>query len=291
MSVFNGSAVSLITPFHRGEVDLNAFTRLIELQIASGTSALVLFDTAGEGTSLTTDERLSVIQYVVERVNGRVPVVVGCGGPATDMVVDDCKTAEAIGADALLIVPPYFTKASERGLFEHFTSIADRVEIPILLHNSPKRTGINLKPELIGELVKHENIAGIKESGDSVEQIMFLMALCPDADVYAGNDNHVLPVLSIGGRGAISTIANVMPEAMHALYEAFQKSDIERARDIQTQLIPLWRAAFCDVNPVPIKAMMSMLKLCDADVRLPLVPLEAANVHLVEETLRAYQLI
>lgn len=291
MSIFTGSAVSIITPFRRGEVDLSAFTRLIELQIASGSSALVLFDTAGEGTSLTTDERLSIIQFAVERVNGRVPVIIGCGGPYTEAVIDECKTAEAIGADALLIVPPYFTKASDRGLYEHFTAIADSVEIPILLHNSPLRTGINLKPELIGRLRQHANIVGIKESSGDIEQIAMLLALCPDLDVYAGNDSHALPVLSIGGKGMISTIANIMPDAMHDMYEAFTKRDMKRARGVQTQLIPLWRAAFCDVNPVPIKAMMGMLKLCDPDVRMPLLPLEAANLRLVSETLHAYQLI
>lgn len=291
MSVFTGSAVSIITPFHRGSVDFDAFTRLLELQIASGSAAIALFDTAGEGTALSTDERLSIIQFVVERVNGRVPVIVGCGSPATDAVIEDGKTAEAIGADALLIVPPYFTKASNRGLFEHFTAVADSVEIPILLHNTPSRTGINLKPELVSDLMKHENIAGVKESSGNIEQITMLLALCPEADVYAGNDNHVLPVLSIGGKGVISTIANVMPDAMHALCDAVKKGDAGTARDIQTQMIPLWRAAFCDVNPVPIKAMMSMLKLCDPDVRLPLVPLDAANTRLVEETLRAYQLL
>lgn len=291
MSVFQGSAVAIITPFHNGAVDFTAFTRLIELQIASGTDAIVVCGTTGEASTMSVDEKLSVIQFVVERVGGRVPVIAGTGGNCTSTVIENSRSAEAIGVDALLVVTPYYNKTTQAGLIAHFMAVADSVDLPIITYNVPSRTGVNIQPATMAELLKHENIVGTKEASGNIEQIVNLAALCPDCDIYAGNDDHVLPVLSIGGKGVISTIANVMPDAMHSLCESFFKGDLAAAREMQIQMIPLWRAAFCEVNPIPVKAMMGMMKLCEPEVRLPLVPPSEASQRLIEDTLRAYELI
>ena len=291
MSIFRGSGVAIVTPFQNGSVDFTAFTRLIELQIANRTDAIICAATTGESSTLTTDERLSVIQFVVERVNGRVPVIASTGGNNTEEVVNNSKSAEAIGVDGLLVVTPYYNKTTQAGLVRHYFTVADAVETPIIVYNVPSRTGLNVLPQTMAELCTHENIVGTKEASGNIEQIVNIAALCPQCDIYSGNDDHVLPVLSIGGKGVISTIANIVPGEMHALCEAFFKGDIQLARQLQLQLIPIWKAAFCEVNPIPLKAMMGLMQLCEPDVRLPLVPPSAANMRLIEETLRGYELI
>ena len=291
MSIFRGSGVAIVTPFQNGSVDFTAFTRLIELQIANRTDAIICAATTGESSTLTTDERLSVIQFVVERVNGRVPVIASTGGNNTEEVVNNSKSAEAIGVDGLLVVTPYYNKTTQAGLVRHYFTVADAVETPIIVYNVPSRTGLNVLPQTMAELCTHENIVGTKEASGNIEQIVNIAALCPQCDIYSGNDDHVLPVLSIGGKGVISTIANIVPGEMHALCEAFFKGDIQLARQLQLQLIPIWKAAFCEVNPIPLKAMMGLMQLCEPDVRLPLVPPSAASMRLIEETLKSYELI
>ena len=291
MSIFRGSGVAIVTPFQNGAVDFTAFTRLIELQIANRTDAIICAATTGESSTLSTDERLSVIQFVVERVNGRVPVIASTGGNNTEEVVSNSKSAEAIGVDGLLVVTPYYNKTSQAGLVRHYFTVADAVETPIIVYNVPGRTGLNILPQTMAELCSHENIVGTKEASGNIEQIVNIAALCPQCDIYSGNDDHVLPVLSIGGKGVISTIANIVPGEMHALCEAFFKGDIQLARQLQLQLIPIWKAAFCEVNPIPLKAMMGLMQLCEPDVRLPLVPPSAASMRLIEDTLKGYELI
>lgn len=291
MSVFTGSATAIVTPFLNGAVDYTALTRLIELQIASGTDAIVVCGTTGESPTLSQDERSSVIQHVVERVNGRVPVIAGTGGNCTANVIESSRTAEAIGVDGLLIVTPYYNKTTPKGLIAHFNAVADSVETPIIVYNIPGRTGLNVTPQTMAELVRHENIVGVKEASGNIEQIVNIAALCPDCDIYSGNDDQVVPILSIGGKGVISTIANIVPEEMHQMCASYFKGDVIAAREMQIQMIPLCKAAFCEVNPIPIKTMMGMLKLCSPELRLPLVAPEAANVQLMQDTLSAYGMI
>lgn len=288
MSIFKGSAVALVTPFQNGAVDYAALTRLIELQIVSGSDALVICGTTGEASTMSHDEKLEVIRFVVERVEGRVPVIAGTGGNSTESVIDMSRGAEAIGVDGLLIVTPYYNKTSQNGLVAHYHEIADQVRLPIIAYNVPSRTGVNILPETMKRMMQHENIVGIKEASGNIEQIVNLAALCPDCDIYAGNDDHVVPVLSIGGKGVISTIANIVPEAMHKMCKFFFEGKIEQARELQFSMLPLWKAAFCDVNPIPIKTMMGMLHLCEPDMRLPLVPPTKENHDLLEKTLKAY---
>ena len=291
MSVFRGSAVAMITPFQNGSIDFTAYTRLIELQIANHTDAIVCCATTGECATLTMDEHLSIVQFVVERVNGRVPVIASTGGNNTAEVIERSKSAEAIGVDGLLVVTPYYNKTTQQGLVSHYYAIADSVDTPIIVYNVPSRTGLNVLPQTMAELCKHKNIVGTKEASGNIEQIVNLAALCPQCDIYSGNDDHVVPILSIGGKGVISTIANVVPGEMHAMCDAFFKGDLGLARELQLQMIPLWKAAFCEVNPIPVKAMMGLMQLCEPDVRLPLVPPSAADMRLIEDTLKGYQLI
>lgn len=291
MSIFRGSAVAMVTPFQNGSIDFTAYTRLIELQIANHTDAIVCCATTGESATLTMDEHLNIVQFVVERVNGRVPVIASTGGNNTAEVIQLSKSAEAIGVDGLLIVTPYYNKTTQQGLIRHYFTVADSVDTPILVYNVPSRTGLNVLPQTMAELCTHDNIVGIKEASGNIEQIVNLAALAPKCDIYSGNDDHVVPILSIGGKGVISTIANVVPGEMHAMCEAFFKGDIGLARELQLQMIPLWKAAFCEVNPIPLKAMMGLMQLCEPDVRLPLVPPTPADMRLIEDTLKGYELI
>ena len=287
MSIFTGSAVALITPFHNGAVDYTALTRLIELQIASGSDAIVALGTTGEAATLMQDEREEVIRFVVERVSNRIPVIVGTGSNNTEDAIQKSRFAEAVGADGLLIVTPFYNKTTQEGLLAHYSSIAEQVRLPILIYNVPSRTGLNILPETVSKLVRScENIVGIKEASGNIEQIVKLAAMCPECDIYAGNDDHVVPILSIGGKGVISTVANIIPEVMHLMCKAYFEGDTEEAKRLQLALLPIQQAAFCEVNPIPIKTMMGLLKLCDPEVRLPLVKPSIEHYELMETTLR-----
>ncbi len=287
MSIFTGSAVALITPFHNGAVDYTALTRLIELQIASKTDAIVALGTTGEAATLMPDEREEVIRFIVERVSNRIPVIVGTGSNNTEDAIQKSRFAEAVGADGLLIVTPFYNKTTQEGLLAHYSSIAEQVRLPILIYNVPSRTGLNILPETVNKLVRsRENIVGIKEASGNIEQIVKLAALCPQCDIYAGNDDHVVPILSVGGKGVISTVANIIPDVMHIMCKAFFDGDVAEARRLQLALLPLQQAAFCEVNPIPIKTMMGLLKLCDPEVRLPLVKPSIEHYELMETTLR-----
>lgn len=287
MSIFTGSAVALITPFHDGAVDYTALTRLIELQIASGSDAIVALGTTGEAATLMQDEREEVIRFVVERVSNRIPVIVGTGSNNTEDAIQKSRFAEAVGADGLLIVTPFYNKTTQEGLLAHYSSIAEQVRLPILIYNVPSRTGLNIKPETVSKLVRScENIVGIKEASGDISQITKLAAICPECDIYSGNDDQVVPILSIGGKGVISTVANIIPEVMHLMCKAYFDGDVEEAKRLQLALLPIQQAAFCEVNPIPIKTMMGLLKLCDPEVRLPLVKPSIEHYELMETTLR-----
>lgn len=292
MSVFSGSAVALITPFRDGEVDYVALTRLIELQLAAGTDAIVPVATTGEGSTLSAEEKVKVIQHVVERVDGRKPVIASTGGNNTEQVIELSRTAEAIGADALLVVTPYYNKTTQAGLVAHYGAIAEQVRLPIIAYNVPSRTGLNILPETLRRMMdEHDNIVGVKEASGNIEQIVNLAALCPKCEIYAGNDDHVLPILSIGGKGVISTVANIVPELMHGLCKAFFDGNIAEARNLQFRILPFWKAAFCEVNPIPIKAMCGMLKLCSDELRLPLVPPSRENYAMMQRVLHEHGML
>lgn len=292
MSIFKGSGVAIVTPFQDGKVDYTAFTRLIELQIISGTDAIIVCGTTGEAATLTAEERTEVIRFCVERVDGRIPVIAGTGSNNTSHAIDLSREAEALGVDGLLIVTPYYNKTSQAGLVAHYGAICEQVRLPVLVYNVPSRTGVNVLPATMKAIMEEcENVVGIKEASGNIEQIVNLAALCPKLDIYSGNDDHVLPVLSVGGKGVISTIANVVPSEVHNLCMAYFAGKMDIARKIQFSLLPIWKAAFSETNPIPIKTMMHMMELCSDELRLPLVPPQKENRDMMKKALKDFGLI
>ncbi len=286
MSIFTGSAVALITPFHNGTIDYQSLGTIIELQIAAGSDAIVALGTIAEASTISGEEREELTRYIIERVANRIPVIVGTGGNNTEEVIERSRFAEAVGADGLLIVTPYYNKTTQDGLVAHYCAIAEQVRTPIIAYNVPSRTGLNLLPETMRRIMDCcETVVGIKEASGNIEQIVKLAALCPDCDIYSGNDDHVVPILSVGGKGVISTVANIIPEVMHLMCKAFFDGDIAEARRLQLALLPIQQAAFCEVNPIPIKTMMGILKLCDPEVRLPLVKPSLEHYEYMEKVL------
>ena len=287
MSIFTGSAVALITPFRNGAIDYQALERIIELQIAAGSDAIVALGTTAEAATLSGEEREELTRFIVERVSNRLPVIVGTGSNNTEVAIERSRFAEAVGADGLLIVTPYYNKTTQDGLVAHYSAIAEQVRGPIIAYNIPSRTGLNLLPETMRKMMEsNENIVGVKEASGNIEQIVKLAALCPDCDIYAGNDDHVVPMLSIGAKGVISTVANIIPEVMHLMCKAFFEGNTEEAKRLQLALLPIQQAAFCEVNPIPIKTMMGILKLCDPEVRLPLVKPSLEHYEYMERVLK-----
>ncbi|MCL2670587.1 MAG: 4-hydroxy-tetrahydrodipicolinate synthase [Clostridiales bacterium] len=291
MSIFQGCGTAIVTPFRNGEVDFNALGRLIDFQIAEGIDAIVACGSTGEGATLSPAEKKAVIAFMVQCAAGRVPVIAGTGGNDTAAVIAQSIAAQNAGADALLVVTPYYNKTSQRGLVAHYAAVAATVTIPIIIYNVPSRTGLNVLPATMRELMQIPNVVGTKEASGNIEQIVNLAALCPDCELYAGNDDHVLPILSVGGKGVISTVSNLIPRDMHQLCTAFFAGDIEKARALQFKILPIWKAAFSDVNPIPLKAMMEMAGHCTGELRLPLIPADAANMAKIKAALQNYDLI
>ncbi len=270
-SLFTGSGAALITPFLNGEVDFEALARLTDMQLAGGTDALIVCGTTGESATMTQTEREAALNFVIRRAGGRVPVIMGTGANCTAVSVEQSVRAQDLGADALLVVTPYYNRATQEGLTDHYTAIADAVQIPLILYNVPSRTGVNLLPQTAARLSHHPNIRGIKEASGDISQIAELARLCGDEiALYSGNDDQVLPVLALGGQGVISVAANVAPEKMHALVSAWFSGDTDRARSMQLSLLPLIRQLFSEVNPIPVKAALSIMGLCSPEMRLPL---------------------
>ncbi|MDR1619770.1 MAG: 4-hydroxy-tetrahydrodipicolinate synthase [Clostridiales bacterium] len=292
MSVFKGSATAIITPFNKEGIDYPAFKTLIEKQIEGKADGIVVCGTTGEASTMSAEEKRCAIQFAVKETAGRVPVIAGTGGNNTRNVIHDSRQAEELGADALLVVTPYYNKATQAGLVAHYTAVAEAVRIPIIVYNVPARTGLNILPATMKEITgKNKNVAAIKEASGNIEQIVNLAALCPNLSIYSGNDDHVLPLLSLGGKGVISTIGNVIPLDMHNLCEAYFNGDHETARALQFKILPIWKAAFCEVNPIPIKTMCGLLGLCEPLLRLPLCPPSPASRGLIEQTLKDYGLL
>lgn len=275
-AVFRGSGTALVTPFQDDRVDFDALGQLIDRQIAGGADALIISGTTGEPPTLTEAEKAALLGYALERADGRLPVIAGTGSNSTKAAVQQSVRAQRLGADALLVVTPYYNRATQQGLADHFTAIADAVEIPVILYNVPARTGVNLLPETAALLSGHENICGVKEASGSVSQMAELARLTGDTlALYAGNDDQVLPMLALGGQGVISVAANIVPGRMHALTESWFRGDVGQCRSIQLELLPLMRALFCEVNPIPVKAALQMMGLCSDEMRLPLTALQA----------------
>ena len=286
--IFSGLCPAIVTPFGKsGKVNYSAFKKLIDYQINNGANAIVFIGTTGEGSTLTQLERRSIIKFAVDYVNGRVPVIIGAGSNSTKDAIEKSIECELLGADALLHVPPYYNKCTQNGLIEHFSSIAKAVNIPIILYNVPSRTGVNIQPQTVQELSKIKNIIGIKEASGNIEQVEEIARLCgDDFAIYSGDDALTLPILSLGGKGVISVVGNILPMEMAELCNSYFAGNIDRARNIQYKLNPLIKLLFKEVNPIPIKGAM---KLVGIDCGNPRLPLSKANAKIIQE-IRKYML-
>ena len=286
--VFKGSAVALVTPFdNEGKVDFEKIGALVEYHIANGTDAIVACGTTGEASTLNDEEHLSAIKAVIDAVNKRIPVIAGTGGNDTAHSIELSQKAEALGADALLVISPYYNKANKSGLKKHFVAIANSVNLPIILYNVPSRTGVNIPPSLVADLAKNvENIVALKEACGDLAQVTEVCRLVPDDfAVYSGNDDSILPLLSVGGSGVISVLANICPQETHDLVAKFFEGDIEGSRALQLGMKPLIDALFIEVNPVPVKTAMNLLGFNVGDLRLPLAEMQEGNLEILKQEL------
>ncbi len=278
MSVFTGCGTALITPFKNDEIDYPALDNLVESQIAAGVDALIAAGTTGEPATMTWEEHLSVIRRVVDVTHGRVPVIAGTGSNCTREAVEAARMSKEFGADAQLVVTPYYNKTSQEGLVAHFHAIADAATLPVIVYNVPARTGINMGPEALAAICKHPNIVGVKEASSDVGQSLEKMRQVGSlADFYCGNDDIAVPMLACGYRGLISVVSNVVPkETVHMVHAALEGNNKEAAA-YQLKLLPLINALFCETSPIPCKAAMAALGMCEDELRLPLVPMQQRN--------------
>ena len=269
--MIHGAYTALITPFKNGKVNYEKLGELIEFQIANDIDGIVICGTTGESATLTDKEKKKVIKYTVETVNGRVPVIAGTGSNNTRHAIELSKYAERVGADGLLIVTPYYNKTTQKGLVEHYTAIADNITIPIILYNVPSRTGVNILPDTVAKLADHENIVGIKEASNNFSQILELISKVPVSfSVISGNDDTIVPLLSLGGAGVISVLSNVFPKEVHTICEAYINGDIKYAKDLQLKYANFIKLLFKEVNPMPVKDALNILGFDVGNCRLPL---------------------
>ena len=291
-NLFYGCGTALITPFHGSRIDFDGLERLIDRQIDGDADALIVLGTTGEPSAITDSERSAIIECAVHRCSGRVPLYVGTGSNDTRRAIAQSVEAMRLGADGLLVVTPYYNKTSTAGLMEHFTSIADNVGIPIIMYNVPSRTGLNFPPEILPELAKHPMLRGFKEACSDMGHAARLFELAGEGiAIYSGNDDLVLPMMALGARGVISVAANLLPGEMHEMAAAYLRGDVDRSRKLQLELLPLIRALYSEVSPIPVKAAMDMMGLCEGTLRLPLVSMEGKQLSgLRRELLRLHLL-
>ena len=295
MSIFTGAGVAIVTPFKpNGEVNYEAFADQIELQIKGGTDAIIVCGTTGEASTLTHEEHLDVIEYCVKQVNGRIPVIAGTGSNCTETAVYLSQEAEKRGADGLLLVTPYYNKCTQKGLKEHYTIIAESVKIPIILYNIPGRTGgVFIQPETVVDLCTNvPNIVGVKDATGNLSGVAKLMSLAKGrVDLYSGNDDQIVPILSLGGKGVISVLSNIAPKQTHDICEKFFAGDLEGSCKLQLDAIPVIDGLFCEVNPIPVKTAMNIMGLNAGPMRRPLTEMEEANAKKLEAAMKDFGIL
>jgi len=291
--MFKGSIVAIVTPFKDGKVDEEKLKELIEFQIKNGTSGIVPCGTTGESATLSFEEHEHVIEITIKQVRGRIPVIAGTGSNSTEEAIMLTKHAEKAGADASLQVSPYYNRPTQKGLYEHFKAVADSVKIPILLYNIASRTGVNIEPETMAKLAQDcKNIVGVKEASGNLEQMSRIKKLCGSNFVLiSGDDSLTLPILSIGGTGVISVVANIVPKDVASLVSEFEKGNIKKAQEIHYKLLPLVKAMFIETNPIPVKTALGLLGMCKPDLRLPLCAMSAENLEKLKKALKDYGLL
>ena len=291
MPIFKGAGVAIVTPMtETGAVNYPKLEELIEYQIANGTDAIIICGTTGESSTLTHEEHLEAIRFTAEKVAGRIPVVAGTGSNCTETAVYLSQEAEKYGVDGVLLVSPYYNKATQKGLIAHFTKIANSIKIPVVLYNIQSRTGVNMTPETIAYLAKNvENIVAVKEASGNISQIAKVAQLCGDSiDIYSGNDDQIVPILSLGGKGVISVLSNVAPKETHDIVAKFLDGDVAGSLDLQLRAIPLVEKLFCEVNPIPVKAALNMLGWEVGPLRMPLSEMEEEHQKELKAAMDAF---
>ena len=294
MAIFKGAGVAIVTPMcEDGKVDYDRFDALLEFQIKEGTDAIIVCGTTGEASTLTHEEHLDVIRHCVETVAGRIPVVAGTGSNCTETAIYLSTEAEKIGVDGLLLVSPYYNKATQNGLYAHFKAVADSVKLPILLYNVPGRTGCNIQAETVARLCRDvENIVGVKEASGNIVQIANLAAMADGCvDIYSGDDNQIVPIMSLGGIGVISVLSNIAPRQTHDICRKFLDGDLQGSLKEQLRAIELCSALFCEVNPIPVKKALELMGMIDGNLRMPLSEMEPANVERLKKAMKNYGIL
>ncbi len=284
--IFSGSGVAIVTPFNDEGVDYESFGRLIEYQIDNGTDAIIVCGTTGESATMPDKEHISVVEYCVKKVNKRIPVIAGTGSNDTAHCLELSKACENAGADALLLVTPYYNKATQKGLIQHYTKIADNVHVPMILYNVPSRTGVKIGVNTLCELSKHERISAIKEASGDISLAAEMAAKCLDRiDIYSGNDDCVTPLMALGAVGVISVVANIAPQFMHDMCADYLEGRVEESRKKQLSCIDLVKALFCEVNPIPVKTALNLMGFDAGKLRLPLCEMEDKNLEYLKDAL------
>ena len=290
MELFTGSGVALITPFdENGEVNYSRLREILEFHVINHTDAIIVTGTTGEGSTLSDEEKISVIEFTVDIINSRIPVIAGTGSNDTRHAVEFSKRVERLGVDGLLVVTPYYNKGNENGIYEHYKAIAEGVKIPVILYNVPSRTGVNLSIPLLKRLAQIENITALKEASGNISYVAEIAREVPELDIYSGNDDMVVPVLSLGGKGVISVSANIIPDISHDMTVSFLKGDVKKARELQLKYNDLVNALFLETNPAPIKEAMNFLGYEVGNCRLPLGVMEEANRRKLTDILIAHE--
>lgn len=287
MAIFEGAGVAIVTPFlANGEINFGKLEEYIDFQINNGTDAIIICGTTGEASTMTDEEHLECIKIAVDRTAGRIPVIAGTGSNDTRHGINLTKQAKALGVDATLQVTPYYNKATQKGLIEHFTAIGCEVDLPMILYSVPSRTGVTIQPKTVAELAKYDFVQGIKEATGNLSTVAEIAALCgTDFPIYSGNDDQILPVLSLGGRGVISVLSNVAPRQTHDMVKLYLEGNHAEALRLQLDFIPLVKALFCEVNPIPVKAALNLMGMEAGPCRLPLTNLEEEHVSLLKKAL------
>lgn len=287
--LFEGSGVALVTPFKDGKVNYEKLGKLIEWHIANKTDSIIVCGTTGESATMTDEERKTTIKFVVDKVNKRIPVIAGSGSNNTAYSIELSKYCQAVGVDGLLIVTPYYNKSTQDGLIKHYTTIANSVDLPIILYNVPGRTGVNIKPSTVEKLSKIENIVAIKEASGDISQVAEIARLCgEDFTIYSGNDDQIVPILSLGGSGVISVLANVLPKETHDIVEKYLTGDVVESRKLQLGVNELVSSLFIEVNPIPVKAAMNLMGMEAGELRLPLTNISEQNLEILRNNMMKY---
>ena len=291
MSIFTGAGVAIITPMtETGAVNYPKLEEILEYQIANGTDAIIICGTTGESSTLSHEEHLEAIRFTAEKVAGRIPVIAGTGSNCTETAIYLSQEAEKYGVDGVLLVTPYYNKATQKGLIAHFTKIANSIKIPVILYNIQSRTGVNIAPETMAYLAKNvENIVGVKEASGNISQIAKIAELCGESfDIYSGNDDQIVPLLSLGGKGVISVLSNIAPRETHDIVAKFMDGDVKGSRELQLRALPLIEKLFCEVNPIPVKAAMNMLGWKVGPLRMPLSEMEEEHQKELKAAMDAF---